>query len=411
MTIDETAAPAAPATLPSPWRSPLFRLFFTARSASLLADGMLMVSLTTAVLGTGFGASGVGYALAAWMAPVVLLVLFGGILADRFSPQVMMVGADVVRMAAMLTLAALLAFTHVRLWEIMALMALSGAATAMFQPGLAGIVPQITEDIQQANALLRISEAVSTLLGPGLAGLLVATWQVAGSFLVIAAAFAVSALGLLPLRRLATVRDDSDDPMWHRLATGWQEFRSRAWLWGVIAAWSAYGLFVFGPAIPLCATLLTQQHGSSGYGWIASADGAGTIVGGLLGLRLRPRRPLVAGACAMLVFSLNPLAPALGWSLPVTLATGAVAGCAYAFWGVMWSTTVQSQIPLKVLGRVSAYDVAGSILVIPLGRALSGPVSNAFGASHVLLAGTALGVLCLLAMLALPAVRGVTRTP
>lgn len=232
MTMDEVTGQREQGSPPSPWRSSRFRLFFTARSTSLLADGMLMVSLTTAVLGAGYGAAGVGYALAAWMAPIVLLVLFGGVFADRFTPQVMMVGADVVRMVAMLALAVLLIATDIRLWQIMALLALSGAATAMFQPGLASLVPQVAEDIQRANALLRISEAICTLLGPGVAGLLVAYWNVAGSFVVIAAAYALSALGLAPLRRLGTARDESDDPLLHRLATGWHEFRSRSWLWG-----------------------------------------------------------------------------------------------------------------------------------------------------------------------------------
>ncbi|KQX56293.1 MULTISPECIES: MFS transporter [unclassified Streptomyces] len=411
MTIDGVTAEREQSAPPSPWRSSRFRLFFTARSTSLLADGMLMVSLTTAVLGAGYGAAGVGYALAAWMAPIVLLVLFGGVLADRFTPQVMMVGADVVRMVAMLALAVLLIGTEVRLWHIMALLALSGAATAMFQPGLASLVPQVAEDIQRANALLRISEAICTLLGPGVAGLLVAYWNVAGSFVVIAAAYALSALGLAPLRKLGTARDESDDPMWHRLATGWHEFRSRSWLWGVIAVWAVYGLFVFGPALPLGAALLTEQHGASGYGWIASADGAGTIIGGLLGMRVRPRRPLVAGACAMFFFSLNPLAPALGWSFTLTAVTGVVAGCGFAFWGVMWATSVQSHIPLAVLSRVSAYDVAGSIMVIPLGRALAGPAADSFGADRVLLFSSVMGIVCILVMLSIPAIRALGRAP
>ncbi|MER7760397.1 MFS transporter [Streptomyces sp. NPDC097619] len=412
MTMDEAVVSPQPGGRPpSPWRSSRFRLLFTARSASLLADGMLMVSLTTAVLGAGYGASGVGYALAAWMAPIVLLVLFGGVLADRFTPQVMMVGADLVRMVAMLVLALLLIGTGVRLWHVMALLALSGAATAMFQPGLASLVPQVAEDIQRANALLRISEAICTLLGPGVAGLLVAYWNVAGSFAVIAGAYALSALGLAPLRRLGTAPDTDDDPMWQRLLTGWHEFRSRAWLWGVISLWAVYGLFVFGPAIPLTAVLLTEQHGAGGYGWIASADGAGTIIGGLLGMRVRPRRPLVAGACAMLFFSLNPLAPALGWSFTVTALTGMVAGCGFAFWGVMWATSVQSHIPLAVLSRVSAYDVAGSIMVIPVGRALAGPAAGAFGADRVLLFSSVVGLVCIGAMLCVPAIRALGRAP
>ncbi|WP_405706001.1 MFS transporter [Streptomyces xanthophaeus] len=411
MTMDEVTVPREQDSLPSPWRSSRFRLFFTARSTSLLADGMLMVSLTAAVLGAGYGAAGVGYALAAWMAPIVLLVLFGGVLADRFTPQVMMVGADAVRMVAMLALAALLVGSDVRLWHVMALLALSGAATAMFQPGLASMVPQVAEDIQRANALLRISEAICTLIGPGVAGLLVAYWNVAGSFVVIAAAYALSALGLAPLRKLGTVRDESDEPMSRRLVTGWQEFRSRSWLWGVIAVWAVYGLFVFGPSLPLGAALLTEQHGASGYGWIASADGAGTIVGGLLGMRVRPRRPLVAGACAMFCFALNPLAPALGWSFTVTALTGVLAGCGFAFWGVMWATSVQTHIPLAVLSRVSAYDVAGSIMVIPLGRALAGPAADSFGADRVLLFSSVMGVVCIAVMLCVPAIRGLGRVP
>lgn len=411
MTRDDSTEQPRPDALPSPWSSHHFRLFFTARSTSLLADGMLMVSLTTAVLGAGYGAGGVGYALAAWMTPIALLVLFGGVLADRFTPQVMMVGADAVRMVAMLALAALLVTTDIRLWQIMALMAVSGAATAMFQPGLASMIPQVAEDIQRANALLRISEAISTLIGPGLAGLLVAYWDVAGSYLAIAAAYALSALGLVPLRGLSTARDEGNAPIWQRLATGWQEFRSRSWLWGVISVWAVYGLFVFGPSLPLGAALLTEQHGAGGFGWIASADGAGTIVGGLLGMRVRPRRPLVAGACAMFFFSLNPLAPALGWSFPVAAATGMIAGCGFAFWGVMWATSVQSHIPLAVLSRVSAYDVAGSIMVIPLGRALSGPAAELAGADHVLLFSSGVGLVCIAVMLSIPAIRGLGRAP
>lgn len=402
---------AVPAAVPSPWRSGPFRLFFTARSASLLADGMLMVSLTSAVLGTGYGASGVGYALAAWMAPIVLLVLFGGVLADRFTPQVMMVAADLVRMVAMIAMGALLTFTDARLWQIMALMALSGAATALFQPGLASMVPQVAQDIQRANALLRVSEAMSALLGPGLAGLLVAYWDVAGSYAVIAAAYALSALGLLPLRRLATRRAEGDAPMLRRLATGWREFRSRDWLWGVIGIWAVFGLFVFGPALPLGASLITEQHGANGFGWIASADGAGTIVGGLMGMRVRPRRPIVAGALAMLLFTLNPLAPALEWSFTATAAAHVLGGIGFAFWGVMWATSVQTHIPLAVLSRVSAYDVAGSIMVIPLGRALAGPAADAFGPNEVLIFSSVMALVCLGAMLCVPAVRRLGREP
>lgn len=113
----------------------------------------------------------------------------------------------------------------------------------------------------------------------------------------------------------------------------------------------------------------------------------------------------------MFFFALNPLAPALGWSFTVTALTGVVAGCGFAFWGVMWATSVQSHIPLAVLSRVSAYDVAGSIMVIPLGRALAGPAADAYGADRVLLFSSVMGVALIGVMLSVPAIRSLGRSP
>lgn len=75
----------------------------------------------------------------------------------------------------------------------------------------------------------------------------------------------------------------------------------------------------------------------------------------------------------------------------------------------MWATSVQSHIPLAVLSRVSAYDVAGSIMVIPLGRALSGPAADAVGADRVLLFSSVMGLVLIAVMLSVPAVRALRR--
>ena len=403
-------APSHPSSGPAagPWRSTHFRLFFAARSVSLLGDGMLMVALTTAVLATGYGASGVGWTLAAWMGPTALLVLFGGVLADRFTPIRLMVGADLVRCGTQSTVAALLLTGRPALWEIMVLMAASGVATAFFQPGIAGVVPKLTSAVQQANAVLRISEALSTLLGPALAGTLVVFLGPGEVFAADAASYLASACCLFGLRGMRFDRPGRRDALWRSLGQGWQEFRSRRWLWSVIAVWAVYGLCVFGPAMPLSATLITQSHGSRGYGLVASAFGAGTILGGLLGLRLRPRRPLLLGGTAMYAFALYPAAPGLGWPLPAIMAAQAVAGTGFALWGVMWSTSLQTKIPPTALSRVSAYDIAGSITVIPIGRALAGPVADQVGESRMLVISSVLAVLAIAVLIAIPEVRNLT---
>ena len=74
-----------------------FRLFFTGYIASLVGSAMVPVALTFAVLDQGDGTAAVGYVLGAETVPLVVLLLLGGVVADRAPRRVAMVGADVVR--------------------------------------------------------------------------------------------------------------------------------------------------------------------------------------------------------------------------------------------------------------------------------------------------------------------------
>jgi MFS family permease len=101
----------------------------------------------------------------------------------------------------------------------------------------------------------------------------------------------------------------------------------------------------------------------------------------------------------------------LGLGLPV-FALGAgqfVAGAVFAFWLVMWSTTVQTHVPPEALNRLHAYDVAGSLLMLAAGRALAGPVADAVGASEVLLAGAVINALVVGVLLAARPIRRLER--
>lgn len=72
---------------------------------------------------------------------------------------------------------------------------------------------------------------------------------------------------------------------------------------------------------------------------------------------------------------------------------------------MLWATTLQTRVPPAVLSRIAAYDVAGSILALPAGRALAGPAASAFGTRALLTVCTAGALLISAAMLAVPAVR------
>ena len=387
-----------------------FQLYFTLRTVSLFGDAMMPIAVTIGVLNAGYGAAGVGYAFAAWSAPVALLVLFGGVLADRFTPRRMMAYSDLARVGTQSLLAVVISSHMPVFWQILVLQALAGAATATFQPGVASMLPQITPDVQRANGVLRISEALVTLLGPAAAGVLV-SFSGAGTVLYAdAATYAVSALCLTLLRLGRTERLPGDGAIWRNVRSGWHEFRSRTWLWSVILIWSLYGLLVFAPASPLGGSIIVEEHGSTAYGVVSSMFGAGAVVGGLIAMRVRPARPLVVGAVAMSSFALCPLTTAFDLPVPVICAGFVISGVGYAIWNVIWLTTVQTHIPAAVLNRVYVYDVAGSTMVLPLGRALAGPAADAFGIRHVLMGATVCAVVGTVCMLSVPAVRALRRT-
>lgn len=391
-----------------------FALFFAARAVARLGDTMLPVALAAGLLEHGYGAGAVGLAMAATAAAFAGLVVFGGVIADRFSTRRLMIGADLVRLGTQALAAALFFAGHVVLWEICAIGFANGVAGAVFQPGVASTVPRLATDIQGANGAIRIAESAAQLAGPALAGLLVGFASPGGVFAAHAATYAISALCLLLIRLPTAVPGESPQRRGARafradLVEGWREFRGRAWLWGVIAVWCLYMIAVWGPSVPLIAAEVVRHHGPRAYGLVNSALGAGTVVGGLLALRLRPRRMLRAGAIALFGFVAFPATVGAGLGVPAMAAGAAVAGAAMSFWGVMWATTVQTQVPADVLNRIHAYDVAGSLAMMPVGQALAGPAASALGTQQVLLVSAATSLVVALALLAIPAIRNLPR--
>ncbi|MFJ5828893.1 MFS transporter [Streptomyces sp. NPDC093089] len=412
---DNTYKSEAAERIPAPVEPPAlwnrnFRLFFVARAVAVFGEGMVPVAFAAGLLGAGHPGSTVGYALGGWTASFALFVLFGGVLADRFTARRMMILADLLRLPGAAVLAVTFALGGPPLWAVYALSAAAGTGAALFQPGVASTIPRIAPDVQRANAVLRVVEALMTMAGPAAAGLLVAVWNAGAAFAVNGVTFAVSAL-CLALLRIAPLPSDSArrDSLGAELAGGWREFRSRSWLWGVISIWTVYGLTVAGPMVPLTASLVTEDHGSAAYGVLMAVNGAGSAVGGLLALRLRPRLPLASGAVALLGLPVNLALLGLGAPVALLGAGQFVAGAAFAFWLVMWSTSVQTHVPQEALNRMHAYDVAGSLLMMGVGRTLSGPVAAAVGTQHVLLTGAGIAVLVVAALLAVRPIRTLPR--
>ncbi|WP_380286057.1 MFS transporter [Kitasatospora purpeofusca] len=406
---DAPLSPATPPTTePAIW-SRNFRSYFTARSAGLLSWAMLPVAVSAGLLSGGYGLDTAGYAMAFLVGPFAGLVLFGGVLADRFTARRMMIAADLANLTTQALLALLFLHGIDHPWQLYALLAASGTANAMFQPGASSTVPLVARDVQGANGVLRTAEALTGLGGPALAGVLVGLGNTAWVMVISAVAYGTSAACLFALRLGPVPAPPAGESFRHDLAVGWREFRSRSWLWGVIVIWMVFAVLSWGPQLTVAAGVIVPEHGPTAFGLLNCALGAGTVAGGLLAIRYKPARPLAAGAVAILAYPLYPLGIVLDWPLWLLAAAQIAVGAGTGVWSVMWATSVQTQVPGEVLNRVHAYEVAGSVGMYPLGSALAGPATHAFGTDRVLLLGAAVALLTALALLTTRPIRTLPR--
>ncbi|MEE1748617.1 MFS transporter [Streptomyces sp. JV184] len=398
-----------------------FKLFFLSRAVARLGDTMLPVALAAGLLQQGHSATSVGVAMAVPTVSWAVLVIFAGVIADRVDPRRLMIGADLLRLVSQSFAAGIFFSGHVALWQILVIGLVNGGASAVFQPGVASTVRQLSADAQQGNGAIRTVEAVMSLVGPAAAGLLVAVASAGSVFAVHAGTYAASALCLWAVRppdRAASSGTRAEEAgttpsatggMCQGLGEGWRAVRVRPWLWGVLALWSFFALTARGPTTPLIATEMVQQHGVTDYGLVNSALGCGTVVGGILAMRLRPAFQLRAGAVGVALFAVFPFAVGSGLPVPVIAAGAVIGGLGMAFWGVMWATSIQTQVPHEVLNRVYAYDIAGSIAFLPVGEALAGPAAELFGRRSMLLAGAVCTMVVSVALLSVPAIRRLRR--
>src|SRR5215210_889115 len=388
-----------------------FRLLFTGQLVSLLGSAVAPIALAFAVLDLTGSASDLGFVLAAGWVPQLLLVLFGGVFADRLPRHLVMVGSNLRSAAAQGSIALLLVTHHAELWQLIALQVVRGVATSFFFPASQGLVPQTVSppQLQQANALLGLTRNTTGILGSALGGVLVALVGPGWAIAFDAATYAASALILAGMRLPRKERLEANGII-GELGEGWHEFASRAWLWSIVVAAGIGNMAAVGPSMVLGPLVAKQSlGGASAWAAILACQGAGFLVGGMLLLRWRPRRPLLVGELGLLVWAL-PLAFLATVHSTVAVAGGFfLAGAALELFNVAWSTALQQHIPLAKLSRVSAYDALGSFVFIPIGLTIVGPIADGIGVDETLWLAAAIMVATTLAALSVRAVRELRR--
>jgi MFS family permease len=393
-----------------PLSFPAFRLLLAGRLADNLAHAIAPIALAFAVLDLGGSPAQLGFVLACRAVPLVLLVLFGGVVADRLPRHLVLVVANVVGAATQAVVAVLLLTGSAEIWSLAAIEVVNGAASAFLFPAASGLTSQTVpaSHLQPANALLRLGHNMAIITGAAGGGLLVAAFGSGWAFALDSALYLVGAVLLARIRLPRTDRVDAGNVL-QDLRAGWVEFSSRTWLWVIVvvfaffnAAWAA-AFQTLGPVVA------DDTIGRAAWGLVLAAQAVGMVAGGLVALRSRWERPLYVGTLAVLLEA--PLMIALGLHPQVIalVVLAFLAGLGLETFSVAWDVSMQSNVPEDKLSRVYAYDWFGSLVFIPVGQMLAGPLAAGIGVRETIVGCGVVVLLATMAALCVPSVRDLRR--
>ncbi len=387
-----------------------FRLLWLAGTTSAIGSAFVPVALAFAVLGIGGNATALGLVLLAGTVAGLSSYLVAGVWADRLSRRNLMPAADLVRLLAECGVAVLLLSHHARIWQLALAAVIISIASAFEGPASTGLVAEIVapDRLQKANSLLTVSVSGAAIVGPALSGVLVAAAGAGWAFAADAASFAGSAAFLLAMPALGRVPAERQR-FFRELAAGWQEMASRSWAWSTLIGNAvsnmSFALFlVLGPVLAL-----EHLHGASGWGLVSSGMTAGTMVGGLVAMWVKARRPIAFGMAATMMSALPVIAFAARLPLYVIVILAVIGATGGIILNTNWDTAIQQLIPNEVLSRFRSYDYLLAFVAIPVGEGIAGPLAHAFSADRVLIAAAAVIVVANGIPAILPTVRAVVR--
>jgi MFS family permease len=335
-----------------------------------------------------------GYLGLAQGVPLVLFQLCGGVLADRVNRLRLLLTTQIL-VAAMLTAAfALTVLGVVRVGHLLALAALSSMCRAFDEPSRLSLIPQLVDRDRLPNAIAlgSIPWQAGRMIGPSITGILIAAFGGSVGF-GMAAVSSMIALSLYSrLRVSGPAPRKSDQPVLQQFAEGVSFVRHNF----VFACLIGLALFnsLFGTSYLTLLPVFADWYfgaGSTGYGVLNAAHGAGALVGTLtvatiahLILR-RGTALLVTATCLGALLMLFSRSPSMSVALPMLL----LVGFSNTFYLTQVSTYLQQNVPDRLRGRVlSLYSLCWNLM--PIGGLLAGSLAASLSARFAVLFGGAM---------------------
>jgi DHA3 family tetracycline resistance protein-like MFS transporter len=388
-----------------------------------MGDGFFSVALAWQVYEISNVPTALSLVGAAWTAPLVIFILLGGVFSDRYDRRWLMVGADLVRAAAIGLMGVLSISGQLELWHLVALIAFVGLGDAFFNPASTAIVPDLLpdEELPQANALQGLVRPLMIrLVGPAIGGFVVATAGPGAAFVVDGSSFVLSAvaIGAIATRPSRSAVSHGVRQTLTEMAEGFAFVRRNPWCWATLLA-AMFSLLVFiGPIQVLLPYLVKNRLGleAESLGFIYAAGGIGAILAALLigqmGLpRLQVTVMYVSWTVGVGILSGYGLMGALWQGLLI----GFISNALFEIGSIIWVTLLQVLVPRQLLGRVSSLDWLVSTGLVPVSFALTGPVAGVLGPETTMVGAGLVGAFFMGILLFVPGVRdperGASRLP
>lgn len=376
-----------------------YRLFFIGQLISQSGSWMQRTAQAWLVLDLTGSPLALGTVTALQFVPVLLLSIFGGVLADRMRKRDLLLITQSLQMVQALVLGLLVVTGTVQLWHVYVLTALLGVITAADQPARRALASELVgrEALGSAVALDSTLFNSARVVGPALGGLAIVAIGVGGCFLLNGVSY-LAVLAALALMRPAEFHlpvSGARGSLAGQVGEGLGYVRRTpevAFLLLLVAILGTFG-YNFQVVLALLARY-SLDAGALGFGGLNSALGLGSVVGSLLvASQSRPtrRRVVLAGGVFSLLLLLLALSPWYQLTVALLFAQG-LSGVAFSTGA---NTSVQLRAPDALRGRVMSLYGLLFVGTTPLGAALTGLVAERWNV-HV-----ALGVNSLLCILGL----------
>ncbi|MFI6894518.1 MFS transporter [Streptomyces sp. NPDC050256] len=392
MTSYGIAAPGPPA-----YRDINVLRWLAAYTASVTGDVVYFLALSWSATRAA-GPSQVGLVIAAGALPRAVLMLGGGVVADRFGPRRVAVASDATRCVVILAAAAAVLLISPKLWLLIPVALVFGVVDAVFMPAVGALPPRITapEQLTRVQGMRGLSIRLSNAVGPLLAGVVLAVGGAAGAFAAAGTLFAVSLALLLTVRVSPLPSERQRTSARRELSDGLRYIRRHRMLAPLVTVIGLSEMCFSGPVAAGLVLLADERGwGAAGMGWIASAFSIGAAAAALL-LTVWARIPRAGLAMSGALFLTALGAVALGHarSLPFAVAFGALIGLTNGVTATVTGVLIQTETDPRYLGRVTAVTTLCALGLAPVLFPLVGVTVAVWGAAMFF---TVCGGICLIA--------------